>query len=65
MDETNVNLFCQCSQGRAPTRKSAVAVRPASKGKNIHIIGAISAFQVVQLTHVCAAFNAEAVKAWV
>ncbi len=51
--------------GRAPKGKRAVAVRPASKGKNIHIIGAISAVQVVHMMCVRGAFNTEAPKSWV
>ncbi len=58
----HVNLLCWCSQGRLPKGKWAVAVQPASKGKNIHIIGAIA---VVQMTCMCGAFSAEAAKAWV
>ena len=65
MGETNVNLFCQHSQGRSPKGKRTVAVRPASKGKNIHIIGAISTVQVVHMMHIHGAFNANAAKAWV
>ncbi len=64
-DETNVNLFCWHSHDRAPKGKRAVVVRLASKGKKIHIIGAISAVQVVHMTCVRGAFNAEAAKAWV
>ncbi len=43
MDVAIVNLFCQHSQGRAPKGKRAVAVPPASKGKDILINGAICA----------------------
>lgn len=44
MDETNFNLFCRRSYGRAKKGKRAVSVLPCSKGPNIHIIGAISSF---------------------
>ncbi len=63
MDDTNENLFCWSSQGRAPKETRAVAVRPTSKGKIIHIIGAISAVQVVEFD--TCAFSAKTAKAWV
>lgn len=42
MDETNFNLFCRRGFGWARQGSRAVAVRPSSKGPNVHLIGAIS-----------------------
>ena len=42
IDETNVNLFTKREYGRAAKGRRAISRDPASKGPNIHIIGAIS-----------------------
>ena len=41
-DETNVNLFCGRKFGRAKIGERSTVTRPPSKGKNIHIVGAMS-----------------------
>jgi transposase len=42
IDETNLNLFTRREYGRSAVGKRVVSRLPASKGPNIHIIGAIS-----------------------
>lgn len=42
VDETNYNLFCRRTCGRAERGARAVVKLPNSKGPNLHIIGAIS-----------------------
>ena len=44
MDETNVNLYCRRTQGRAPADQRAAVALPGSKGPNVHVIGAITNF---------------------
>lgn len=43
LDETNFNLFCRRTKGRSRIGERAVQKVPASRGKNIHLLGAISA----------------------
>ena len=63
-DETNINLFCTRHFGRA-TRGQRVRVPMASsKGRNLHIIGAISANGLVKFTIKRGSFNAELYKEW-
>ena len=64
-DETNVNLYCRRTQARAPAGDRAPLARPASKGPNVHIIGAISAYQVINITRRRGSFNADSCKDWV
>lgn len=42
IDETNFNLFCRRNFGRSKVGNRAVQTLPASRGPNIHLIGAIS-----------------------
>ena len=42
IDETNVNLFLRRNQGRSRKGTRCSVVAPTSKGKNVHVIGAIS-----------------------
>ena len=42
IDETNLNLFTRREYGRSTEGKRVISTMPASKGPNIHIIGAIS-----------------------
>ena len=65
MDETNLNLFCRRTQARSPSGSRAVVRLPSSKGPNIHVIGAMSAYQVLKFTKKRGSFNAEAAKTWV
>lgn len=47
VDETNYNLFCRRSFGRARRGQRAVVKMPNSKGANLHVIGAISSHGLV------------------
>ena len=42
IDETNFNVYCRRTQGRALQGRRAVVKAPNSKGPNIHIIGAMT-----------------------
>ena len=64
MDETNLNLFCRRSQGRARDGKRAVMAFPTSKGPNIHVICALSAYQMIYITRRRGAIKSETAKAW-
>ena len=44
MDETNINLYCRRTRGRAPAGQRAVVALPGSEGPNVHVIGAITNF---------------------
>ena len=46
MDETNLNLFCRRTKGRSTQGTRCTVIQPNSRGPNVHIIGAISSFQV-------------------
>lgn len=65
MDETNLNLYCRRSQARALAGQRAAIALPASKGPNIHVIGCISAYQVIRMTRVRGSFKAATCKEWV
>lgn len=58
MDETNFNLYCRRSKGRAKKGKRAVQTLPVSKGPNIHLIGAISATGVILMERRRGSFTA-------
>lgn len=64
MDETNLNLFCRRSQGRAHVGDRAVMTLPTSKGPNVHVICAVSAYQMIYATRRRGAFKSDAAKAW-
>ena len=64
MGETNVNLYCQRTQGRAPADQRAAVTLPGSKGPNVHVIGAITNFQVVKWSQLWGAFRSQSAKDW-
>ena len=67
MDETNLNLFCRRSQGRARVGERAVMALPTSKGPNIHVICALSAYHMIHMIHMTrrrGAFKADTAKGW-
>ena len=64
MDETNLNLFCRRSQGRARVGEREVMALPTSKGPNIHVICALSAYQMIYMTRRRGAFKSDTAKAW-
>lgn len=49
IDETNFNLFCRRTKGRARRGHRAVMQLPSAKGPNVHLIGAMSATGMVLL----------------
>lgn len=65
MDETNFNLFCRRTQARSKRGHRATVVTPNSRGRNLHIIGAITAYGVVCMTRRRGAFRSEDAKEWV
>lgn len=46
IDETNFNMFIRRTNGWSKKGQRSVSLLPSSKGKNIHVIGAISSFGV-------------------
>ena len=64
MDETNLNLFSRRSQSRARVGERAVMALPTSKGPNIHVICALSAYQMIYMTRRHGAFKAVTGKRW-
>ena len=64
MDETNLNLFCRRSQRIARVGERAVMALPTSKGPNIHVICALSAYQMIYMTRRRGAFKSDTAKAW-
>ena len=64
MDETNLNLFCRRSQGRARAGERAVLALRACKGPNIYVISALSAYQMIYMTRRRGAFKSDTAKAW-
>lgn len=65
IDQTNFNLFCRRSRGRAKIGKRAVQILPASKGPNVHLIGGISAAGVVLMERRRGSFTADAANEWI
>lgn len=65
MDETNFNLFCRRTRGRARAGVRAVQHLPASRGPNVHLIGAISAAGVVAMERRRGSFTSVLANAWV
>ncbi|KAJ3649388.1 hypothetical protein Zmor_021135 [Zophobas morio] len=65
MDETNFNLFCRRTRGRARVGNRAVQHLPAARGPNVHLIGAISAAGVVQMERRRGSFTALLANEWV
>ena len=64
MNETNVNLYCRRTQGRAPADQRAAVALPGSKDPNVHVIGAITNFQVVKWSRLRDAFRSQSAKDW-
>ena len=64
VDETNVNLYCRLTQGRAPADQRAAVALPGSKSPNVHVIGAITNFQVVKWSRLRGAFRLQSAKDW-
>lgn len=65
IDETNFNLFCRRTRGRALAGTRAVQLLPAARGPNVHLIGAISTAGVVAMERRRGSFTAQLANAWV
>ena len=65
MDETNINLFRRRTQGRAHAGDRAAMALPASKGTNVYVVCAVSAYQMIHTTRRRGTFKFDAAKAWV
>ena len=63
-DETNFNLYCKRSQGRSRIGTRASVVLPASKGANLHCIGAMTSASIVLFTTRRGAFRADDCIEW-
>ena len=60
VDETNFNLYCKRREGRSKVGTRASVLLPASKGANLHCIGAMTSTAIVKFsTHRRAFKNAE------
>lgn len=65
MDETNFNLFCRRTRGRARKGGRAIQQLPSARGPNVHLIGAISAAGVVSMDRRRGSFTSDSANAWV
>lgn len=64
IDETNFNLFCRRTRGRARVGSRAVQLLPAARGPNVHLIGAISTAGVVTMERRRGSFTANLAYNW-
>lgn len=64
IDETNFNLFCRRSKGRAKVGDRAVQHLPASRGPNVHLIGAISAAGIVKMDRRRGSYTSALANVW-
>ena len=64
VDETNFNLYCKRSKGRSRIGTRASVVIPASKGANLHCIGAMKTSAVVLFSTRRGSFKAEDCLQW-
>ncbi|XP_036343375.1 uncharacterized protein LOC118752589, partial [Rhagoletis pomonella] len=65
LDETNFNLFCRRTKGRARSGTRAVLTLPPSRGPNVHLIGAISTSGVLSMETRRGSFKKESAAEWV
>ena len=65
MDETNFNLFCTRTIGRAERGKRANMKVANSRGANIHLIGAMTTERFLKHSLMCGSFTKEKCSAWV
>lgn len=64
MDETNMNIHCKRSNGRARKGERAVARSTTSKGPNIHVVGAMSSHALVKYKVKRGAFRTADMAQW-
>ena len=62
--ETNFNLFCRRTRGRARAGTRATQVLPAARGPNIHLIGAISTSGILSKDRKRRSFKTESANEW-
>ena len=62
MDETNIIISCRQTHGRARAGDRAVMVLPASKGPNVHVVCAVSAYQMIHTTRRRGTFKSDSAK---
>ncbi len=65
IDETNFNLFIRRKAGWSKVGQRAAVTLPASRGPNIHLIGAITANGVVKMESRRGSFKWQDVNQWV
>lgn len=65
IDETNFNLFCRRNQGRARIGDRAIQILPASKGPNVHLIGAMSAAGIVNFKRRRGSYTSQLANEWI
>lgn len=63
-DETNFNLFIRRSNGRSKVGTRAVCTLPASRGPNLHLIGAITNNGIVKMTTNRGSFTWQKANEW-
>ena len=64
IDETNFNLHCTRNFGRSPKGTRARVPMASSKGRNLHLIGAINADGLLNYTLKRGSFTAEICQLW-
>ena len=64
IDESNVNLFCRRTTGRARKGTRAVSTLPSSRGPNVHMLGAVSTEGVVKISTKRGSYRKEGVAEW-
>lgn len=64
IDETNFNLFCRRNRGRARAGTRAVQILPPGRGRNIHLIGAITSYGILSMERRRGSFKAEDANEW-
>jgi transposase len=65
MDETNFNIHCSRSNGRAKRGARAIVRGTTSKGPNIHIIGAMTATEILKFKTKRGAFKGPDFALWI
>ena len=64
VDDTNFNLYCRRKKGRSKIGCRAIVIQTASKGDNLHCIGAKTSSRLVKFDSRRASFTSESCKAW-
>nr|XP_022911119.1 uncharacterized protein LOC111422125 [Onthophagus taurus] len=64
IDECNFNLYCRRNEGRSKIGHRAHVVVPASKGNNLHCIGAMCSTQIVSFEHKRGSYKGAECKVW-